>query len=68
MGFLGHNPGFRHARRSFKGSIDTDNNLIPKKIWAKKIIGLASKDSQSWSKIQKHPHFVTSPQENPKPK
>jgi len=31
------------------------------KFW---LIGLASTASQSWSKFQKHRHFVTSPQEN----
>jgi len=28
-------------------------------------IGLASRASESWSKIQKHPHFGSSSQENP---
>jgi len=39
MGFLGHNFGSRHARRSSKGSIDADNCLVsihfPKKVWTK---------------------------------
>jgi len=31
-------------------------------------IGLASRASQSWSKIQKHPHFASSSQAKPSPK
>jgi len=71
MGFLGHNFGSRYVRRSIKGSIDAGDHLVSKKtlslspFW---LIGLASRDSQSWSKIQKHPHFGSSSQENPLPK
>jgi len=31
MGFLGHNFGSRHARRSSKGSIDVGDHLVFKK-------------------------------------
>jgi len=31
MGVLGHNFGFRHVRRSSKGSIDAGHHLVPKK-------------------------------------
>ena len=31
MGFLGHNFGFRHARRSSKGSIDAGGHLVSNK-------------------------------------
>jgi len=31
MGFLGHNFGYRHARRSSKGSIDAGDHLVSKK-------------------------------------
>jgi len=31
MGFLGHNFGYRHARRSSKGSIDARDYLVSKK-------------------------------------
>jgi len=30
MGFLGHNFGYRHARRSSKGSIDAEDRLVSK--------------------------------------
>jgi len=32
MGFLGHNFGSRHARRSVKGSIDVGDRLVFKKM------------------------------------
>jgi len=35
MGFLGHNFGSRHARRSSKGSIDAGDHLVSKKVWTK---------------------------------
>ena len=31
MGFLGHNFGYRHARRSSKGSIDAGDHLVSTK-------------------------------------
>jgi len=32
MGFLGHNFGSKHARRSSKGSIDAGDHLVSKKV------------------------------------
>jgi len=35
MGFLGHNSGSRHARRSSKGSIDAGDHLVSNNVWSK---------------------------------
>jgi len=35
MGFLGHNFGSRHTRRSNKSSIDAGDHLVSKKVSAK---------------------------------
>jgi len=59
MGFLGHNLGSRHARRSIKGSIDADDHLFPKK-W---LIGLASRASQIGQKSKNTPLCDGTPKE-----
>jgi len=68
-GFWAIISGYRYARRSIKGSKGVDDRLVSKKILSQKwLIGLAPKARYSWSKIQKHVLFVTSPREKPKPK
>jgi len=37
MGFLSHNSGSRHGRRSIKGSKDADDHLVSKKNWVKTV-------------------------------
>jgi len=62
MGFLSHNAGSIQARRSIKGSKDMDDHLVSKKIEPKKrLIRLAPRARQSWSKIQKYPHLWCPP-------
>jgi len=38
MGFLGHNSGYGHSRRSIKGSIDADDRLVSTKILSQKMV------------------------------
>jgi len=37
MGFLSHNSGSRYARRSFKGSKDSDDRLVSKTFLSQKM-------------------------------
>ena len=66
MGFLGHDFGSKHAKRSIKGSIDAADRLVStKSLSQKSLIGLAPRARQSCSKIQKHALFVASPRQKP---
>jgi len=38
MGFLGHNSGSRHAKRSMKGSTDADDHLVSKIILSQEMV------------------------------
>jgi len=53
MGFLGHNFGCRHARRSIKSSIDADDHLVSNEIWAKNLAHWIGVEGQS--KLVKNP-------------
>jgi len=64
---LGHNFDSRHATRSIKGSIEAGDHLVSKNFLCQNF-GLLDWHPGSVNvghKFQKHPHFVTSPQENP---
>jgi len=70
MGFLGHNFGSRHARRSNKGSIDAVDHVVSKKSlnqnfglldWRPGLVKVGQK-------TQNAPHFAALSQANPSPK
>ena len=70
--FLGHSFGSRHARKPIKGCKDSDNSLISKKTWAKKLahwnwIGAQGRVKLA-IKTQNHPYLWRSPKRTPNPK
>jgi len=48
MGFLSHNSGSRHARRSIKGSKDGDSHLVSNTILSQKIAHWIGVQGQSY--------------------
>jgi len=69
MGFLGHNFGSRHARRTSMGSIDAGDHLVSKNVWSKLLAHwIGVQGLSNLVKKQKHPHFPSRSQANPSPK
>jgi len=69
MGFLGHNFGFRHARRSRKGSIDAGDHLVSIKSLNQIFVPLDwPPGSVKLVKKTKTPHFASLSQANTSPK
>ena len=65
MGFLGHNFGSRHARRSIKGCIDADDHLVSQ-VWAKILAHWIGVQGQSkLVKISKTPPLCDVPPREP---
>jgi len=63
MGVLDYNFGFRHAKRSIKGSIDADDRLVSKNSLSQNMahgpikVGLKFKNMSSlWRRQEKTPH------------
>jgi len=69
MGFLGHNFGSRHARRSSKGSIDAGYYLVSKKSFSQNFdpLNWRSGPVKVGQKTEKK-HFASPSQANPSPK
>jgi len=69
MGFLCHNSGSRHGKRSIKGCKDADDHLVSKTILSPKMAHWIGAQGQvKFVKNSKTCPFVTSPKENSKPK
>jgi len=69
MGFLGHNFGSRHTRRSNKSSIDAGDHLVSKKVSAKILAHwIGVQGPSKLVKKQKTPPFARPSQAKPSPK
>ena len=69
MGFLGHNFGYRHARRSSKGSIDMGDHLVSKKSLSQNFCPLDwHPEPVKVGQKTQYPHFASLSQANPSPK
>jgi len=68
--FLVHNVGSRYARKSIKGSKDSDDSLVSKKTLSQKLahwIGAQGRVKLA-KNTQKHPHLWRPPQRTPNTK
>ena len=65
FGFLSHNFGTRNARKSIKGSQDSDYNLVSKIIWTKKMAHCVGGKGQAYlaKKAKTRPHCDVSHRE-----
>ena len=68
--FMSHNFRSRCARKSIKGSIDADFDLVSTKLWVQKMAHWdGAQDQEKMTKItQKHPYLWRSPKKSSNPK